>query len=97
MLPSTVHPRVMSRYVERFQESDLKRIFAEKAWNHFKTEGVDLKTIPSIEGHCAFAQDTAARRDEVEAEADGADENWDFEGIVCADKVAASKLRGKLN
>lgn len=43
----------------------------------------------------AFVRDDAAGRGKVKAEANNANKNWDFNGIVFAEELATSGVRGK--
>lgn len=95
-LPGALHPKVVPRYVEKVQESGIKRIFVEVAWNRFKTESVESRTISSIKQHRAFMRDTTVRREEVEAKAGDTNVGSDFEGTLFVDEVAESRIHGKL-
>lgn len=73
----------------------MKYDFAEAVWNHFRTEGIDLKDIPSIEEQRAFVRDVASRGDEADVEAAGAENDWDFKRMVSADELVAFGIREK--
>lgn len=70
-----VHLKVVPRYFEKFRESSVVRDFAEAVRDRFKTEGVDLKVILSIEEQRAFMGNMANSRDEVEGETEDVDED----------------------
>lgn len=73
--PGPVHPTVVLRYVERFQESGMKRGSAEAAQSCFKTEVADLSKTQSIEKQCAFVQNITDPRGECEGEVNNFEEN----------------------
>lgn len=53
----------------------MKRHFAEAVWHRLKAQGVDLRVVPSIGEQRTFVRDIADRRDEVEGETKGIDED----------------------
>lgn len=69
VLPGTVRPRGVPRYVEEFRDSGMNLGFAEAVWNWFKTDGVDLKKVLSIEEQRAFERVVEDRCEEVGVEA----------------------------
>lgn len=87
-----MHPKVVSRYVEEFRESDMKQNFAEAVWNHFKTKGFNLRVTLSIVEQRSFVRDIAGRRDEVGADEDDFGDDWDFVGMKLVDEVAPSEV-----
>lgn len=55
------------------RKSGINRDFAEAVWNCFKTEGVDLRAIPSIECQRVFVQDVAGSREKAEVDTSNAE------------------------
>lgn len=97
MLLSAVYPKAVPKYVKELRESSMKHNFAEAAWNRFKTKGVDLKRILSIEEQCALVQYIAAANNEADARAGDANEDRDFEGMLCTEGEAEFEVRGMFN
>lgn len=95
VLPGVVHPKDVSRYVEKCRKSNIKRDFAELVWNCLTTEGVDVRAVPSIDKKRAVVQATAGRLVEAENDAGVAEEDWDFDEMISVDGLAASELRNK--
>lgn len=75
-----MYSKAVLKYAEEFRRIDIKGDFAEAVLNRFKTEGVKLKMIPSIEELRPFVQDMANRPSKAEGETDDGDENWNFGG-----------------
>lgn len=53
-LPGAVYPKIVPMYVEDYQDSGMKRYFADAVWKPFNTKGVDLRVIPSVKKQRAF-------------------------------------------
>lgn len=85
---------MVPRYVGGFCASGMNLELAEAAWNRHKTEGIELKKIPSIDRQRTFVQGTSRRElDIANVEETGVDENWDFEWTVSSHVVAESGIR----
>lgn len=52
--------------------------------------------MPSVKKQRAFVRDTALQREGVKIGVGCTDEDWDFEGLVSVDEVAAPRVRGML-
>lgn len=97
LLHGAVHAKVAPSYVEEQQNSGTKRYFAEAVWNRHETDGADLTISTPIWEQHAFAQDVASRGFEDDVETPDAKNDWDLEGVVFADELAASGVREKLS
>lgn len=95
-LPGAVYSRVAPKYVEKYQDSGMKRDCSEAVWNRFKRKSVDVLTNPSIEEQRALVRVVASRGGEANVEAADTKGDWDFDGVMSADELAASEVRGKL-
>lgn len=69
-----MHPKVVLRYVQKFQKCGIKRDLTEAVRNCYKTMGVDLQRILSIDEQGSVVKNVADSCDDFETEASDVDE-----------------------
>lgn len=89
-LLGAVHLNVVSRYVKKFREIGMRLDGAEAVRNRLKKNCFDLRVIPLIAEQRLLMRGIAYGCNEVETKAENVYEDWDLDGMVFVDGIAAS-------
>lgn len=95
-LPGVVHEKLAPRGVKEFRYAAMSRELAEAVWSCYKANGTGLKKLLLLAEQRTFARNIDTERtSKVTDEIDDDEDNWDFEGVVAAEKVAANGTGAK--
>lgn len=96
-LSEATHAMAVFRYIEEFCDAGMSRELAEVAWTRYEADCVDLEVSASFPDHRAFRlkPDIAQSSGSPDRMDDG-ENDCDIGGMVTANEVTTSGIRGKL-
>lgn len=97
ILSGVVHAKEASRHLQEFGDSGMTREFVEAVWVCYKANGTNLTETPLLAKQRAVVRNLhTARPSDVPEKVDDDEDDWDFKGVMIAEKVARLGIRGKL-